>query len=378
MSKAASIKVLSDSQLLKKYPKAGKASIVAVTPENALRLPCRIIALNYQLNGGIPYGKILEVFGEESTGKSLLALDFAYCCEQLGGEIIWADAENAFDGLWFQKNGLNLEKINLLPEETAIEIISDWCRDTILAVRSRLTKNEPILFVLDSLAALDCLENINSSQVDSKAEMGNRAKAIYKFLRTRNQFLAEHGACVILINQLRRKVGASKFEDPDTTPGGAACKFYASQRLGLIRGKQIKKKINGIEVKVGQNVFLRTKKDKTGPPRSTTPSQVYFIGTKSNPTGFNKYHSLHELLVQLGVIQRKKGASKYFYKDKMIANGEDDFYKTLRDNEELRKRVIKASGINTISRAQDKISSLSKNLFPIKTGKKQKDEDSDN
>lgn len=375
-TKKATIKVLSANALKKKYPSAGLASVIAVPAENILRIPTRNIPLNFQLNGGLPYGKILEMFGEESTGKSLLSMDFAYCTQALGGEVIWADAENAFHAGWFEQNGLDLSRIHLLPEENAIEVISDWCRDTIIEVRSRLVKNEPILFVVDSTAALDCLENINTSQLEAKAEMGNRAKAIYKFLRIRNKMFAEYGVGVILINQLRKKVGASKYEDPDTTPGGAASKFYAAQRLGLVRGKQILKKIGGVEKKVGQNVYLKTKKDKTGPPRSTTASQVYFIKTKNNPVGFDKYAGLPEILTQLEIVTRKKGSSRYYFGDKMIAHGEEKFIEVLKENDELRKKLISKAKINTISKTKSQLENITKNLYPVKAGKDDVQEES--
>lgn len=357
-------KILSEKQLAKKYPGSGRAIEIALSDEHIIRLPTRCVPLNYQLNGGIIYGKIIEIFGEESTGKTLLAQDFGYCCQSLGGEIIWADAENSFNTAWATKNGLDPNTIHLM-EDCAMENISDWVQDTIISIRARLIKNEPILLILDSLAAIRCIEEIGESQLDARAKFGNRAKAISDFLGNRNKLFAKMGVCVILINQLRRKIGATQFEDPDKTPGGDATKFYAAQRLGLVRGKQIKKKINGIEVKVGQNVYLRTKKDKTGPPRSTTPAQVYFRSTKTNGVGFDKYFGLPELLVQLKVIERKKGASRYYMDGEVIANGEDAFMELLASNEELRKKLIHKSGINTISRVRSKLDNISTNLYPV-------------
>lgn len=363
--KGTKAKVLSDTQLANKYPSSGRASVIALPPEKTLRLPCRSIAINYQLNGGIVYGKVLEEFGEESTGKSLLAMDFGYAAQTLGGEVIWADAENAFNAHWFEKNGLNLGKIHLLPEESGMEVISDWCQDTIISVRARLTKNQPILFVLDSLAAIRCMAEIGESQMDAKAKFGNRAKAISDFLGNRNKMFAKMGVCVILINQLRRKIGASKYEDPDKTVGGDATKFYAAQRLGIVRGKQILRKIKGEECKVGQNVYTKTKKDKTGPPRGSTATQVYFIGSKSNPVGFSRYAGLPELLVKTGVLERKKGSSRYYYNEKMVANGEEALLTKLSEDNELRKKFIALSKINTIGKTSQQIASLKTNLYPV-------------
>lgn len=364
--KSANIKILSDKQLSNKYPSSGRASQIALPSEQVLRLPSRVIAINHQLNGGIIYGKILELFGEESTGKSLLAMDFGYVTQKLGGEIIWADAENSFNAQWFLKNGLDLEKIHLMTEQSGMELISDWIQDTILSIRSRLTNNEPILLVLDSLAAVRCVAEIGEYQLDSSAKFGNRAKAISDFLGNRNMLFAKSGVCVILINQLRRKIGASKFEDPDKTVGGDATKFYAAQRVCVIRGKQIKKKIKGVETKVGQNAFCRTYKDKTGPPRSSTPCQVFFTKTKTNDVGFDKYSGLPDLLIQLDVVQKKKGSGRYYFEEKMIANGEDNFIELLKSDDELRKKLISKTKINTISKTKTQLDNISKNLFLIK------------
>src|SRR5690606_36681767 len=127
--------------------------------------------------------------------------------------------------------------------------------DMIVTLRNRLTNNEPILLVNDSIAAFETLENLTTAQVDMKAEMGNRAKAIYAMVRRRNPFYIKYGVCVIYINQLRKKVGASQFEDPDTTPAGDAMKFFACNPLGLSTGKQIN---NPDEERVGNLVYIRT------------------------------------------------------------------------------------------------------------------------
>lgn len=363
--KPSQLKVLSEKQISQKYPHSGRASIIAITEEHSLRIPTRSIAINHQLNGGIPYGKILELFGEESTGKSLLSMDFAYCTQALGGEVVWADAENSFNAAWFTNNGLDLTKIHLMTETSGMEIISDWIASTVISIRARLTKNQPILVVLDSIGAVRCTEEVGESQMDASAKYGNRAKAISDFLGNRNEQFARMGVTVILINQLRKKIGASKFEDPDKTVGGDALKFYASQRLGLIRGKQILKTIKGIEQKVGQNVYVKTKKDKTGPPRSTTPTQVFFRKTKTNELGFSKYFSLPEVLVLKGVLTRKKNSSLYYYNDKMIARGGDSLLELLTNDNNIRRDLIKASNINTIAKTTKQLLNIKSNLYPI-------------
>jgi len=361
--KKSKTKVLSDKDLKKKYPGFGIASEISLLPENLPWLPSRNMALNYTLGGGIPFGKILELFGEESSGKSLTAIDFAYCCQKLGGMVIWEDAEQAFDRFWMEKNGLNMDQL-VVWNQTAVEPISDWAADMALYWRSKLTNNEPILFVLDSVAALDCLANINSEQTEAKAEMGNRAKAIYKFLRIRNQLFAELGITSIFINQLRKKVGATQWEDPDATPGGAAMKFFASQRVGVYGGKQIKKKIHGFEERVGRNVSVRIKKNKVAAPKPTFKTEVYFH--EGYKIGFDKYLGLEEILFKEGVLTKESAtARKIYFKKKVIATSKDELLEVLATDQGLRKLLLRKAGINTISKTKRVIEKLEGNLYPI-------------
>ena len=361
------MKKLSAGALAKKYKSSGLASVICIPSATVPRIPSKILAHNFQTGGGVPYGKVIEVYGEESSGKSLLAYDYAFSTQALGGIVLWADAEFAFDPFWAEANGLDLEKIVLF-KETAVEVLSDWIADQIIYWRSILIANQPILLIVDSTAALDCLANINSSQVDAKAEMGNRAKAIYKMFRIRNEMLANLGIGSIWINQLRSKVGASKFEDPDTTPGGKALAFYASVRIGIYGGKQIKGKVKGKEERVGRVSSIRIKKNKVAPPRETLKGhQVFFNAEYSAPIGFNKYQGLAEILVREGVLTKPKNGSRYYFKDKMIANGEAAMEKLIATDDLIRKKLLRRSGINTISKTQKLIDSLPTNMYPVES-----------
>jgi len=358
--------ILTDAQISKKYKGSGLASEIAVIPEDALWLPSRSIYLNYTMGGGIPYGKILEIFGGESSGKSLVAKDFGYAAQYLEGVLHWNDAEQAFDPAWAVQNGLDLEKI-FIYNETSIEKISDWAADTAVTWRSRLKGNEPIVIVVDSIAALDCEENINSMQTDAKAEMGNRAKALYKFLRIRSQLFADLGIIIIFINQLRKKVGATLFEDPDTTPCGAAMKFYAHQRMAFFQKKQITEGVKEDKIWLGNEVSVRMKKSKVAPPRPTFTTEIYF-NAEYGKVGFSKYSNLVQLLERTGVVQRKKKSSVFRCKGKVIADGRDNFQKVLEEDGELRKRLLRRSKVNTLSRTKRKIERLQKegiNRYPV-------------
>lgn len=365
------LKSQTESALRKKYAGSGLAEDIVLAADEMLWLPSRFLALNYQWGGGIPYGKIVEIYGEESSGKSLLAFDFAYCCQQLGGQVLWADAEFAFTRDWSLANGLKLEKVELFKEK-AIETISDWSVDMAIHYRSKLVNNEPILLVVDSVAALDCLVNMNSSQVEAKAEMGNRAKQIDMCLRTRNGIWEDLGVSVIFINQLRKKIGATNYEDPDTTPGGMALRFYASIRAGVYGGKQITGKINGIEERIGKETSIRIKKNKVAPPRPTMKGiKVNFHPEWRDGVGFDKYFGLPEALTTDGVIYRKKGSSKYRLggeDGEIIANGELAFLKKLKTDKVFRKMLMDQSSINTISKTKAQAKAIGYNLYELEKG----------
>lgn len=373
MAKKVKIRALSTEELRRKYKKSDTLSI-ALTPENKLWLPSRVLHFNYQLGGGIPYGRILELFGYESTGKSLLALDFASVTQSLGGKVLWGDIEFIYESTWAKQNGVDSDKIELF-EDNSIEKFSDWALDMMLHWRSKLTKNEPILLVCDSIAALECEENIGTSQLASKAEMGNRAKAIDKFLRFRNKFFKELGVCVICVNQVREKVGASMFEDSQTTPGGKALRFYASQRTALIRSKQIKGYVNSKGFKedltkgkkVGQNIIIQVKKNKVAPPRDNFRTKVYFSDIVTGYVGYDRYAGLPDIFLNEKII-RKKG-NGYKYKGNLIAKSEDELLKVLHTQEKLRSKLIRKSSINTISKTRARLANIKINLFPIKAAK---------
>lgn len=366
--------LLAESVLRRRYPQSNKASIIAASKGKKLRLPSKNLALNFQLGGGLPYGGILEEFGEESTGKTLLAMDFAQACISLGGIVLWDDAEACWEDTWAEKNGLDLSQVELLTDENVVEVISDWMADMIVFYRSKLTNNEPILLVTDSLAVLESQDQMEVSDVDSSDAFSRRSKMISQLLRKRKKMFAKYGVCVIFINQLRKKIGATKWEDPDTTPGGQAMKFYADIRLGLYRGKIIK---NNKKKRVGQHVYMRIKKNKTAPPRESVQAKVYFKKT-GGKIGYDKYSGLGEALIECGVIKVERGPL-YFFNGKKLCKGKKDentLDEFLADNDKIRAELIAASPINTLSKTRDQIKAKEKNLYPVKA-KKQKDDEED-
>ena len=327
-------------------------------------LPTRFLAFNKVTGGGCPFGKIIELFGEESSGKSLMAYDFAYCCQYLGGMVLWVDAEQSFTNDWATKNGLDLDKI-VVYRSTSIEAISDWVANMALYWRSQLTHNEPILLVLDSVSALDTDINLNSEMLNASADMGNRAKAIYKYFRIRNEMLYSLGITQVYVNQLRKNLKAGMFENPDTTPGGKALAFYASIRIGLYGGKQITKKIKGKERKIGRVTSIRTIKNKVATPGPTLKATPLYNNAKYvDSIGFDRLHFLDEILIEEEIIEKSKSGT-YSFKGKTLCRGSEKFSELLKEDDKLRRKLIRKAGINTLGVTKKLLESISENLYPI-------------
>lgn len=356
------IKIPTLREIQKKFP----SQYIAGEVDESKRpwLPTRFLAFNKVTGGGCPFGKIIELFGEESSGKSLMAYDFAYCCQYLGGMVLWVDAEQSFTNDWAKKNGLDLDKI-VVYRSTSIEAISDWVANMALYWRSQLTHNEPILLVLDSVSALDTDINLNSEMLNASADMGNRAKAIYKYFRIRNEMLYSLGITQVYINQLRKNLKAGMFENPDTTPGGKALAFYASIRIGLYGGKQITKKIKGKERKIGRVTSIRTIKNKVATPGPTLKGSPLYNNAKYvDSIGFDRLHFLDEILIEEEIIEKTKSGT-YSYRGKTLCRGAEKFADLLREDDDLRRKLIRKAGINTLGATKKLLESLNENLYPI-------------
>lgn len=244
------LKVPTKNELAKKY--GSMIKLASETTETGLWLPSTFFALNYTFGGGIPYGKILEVAGEESSGKSLIAYNFAYATQQLGGAVIWVDAEQSWMNSWAKENGVDPEKVTVV-NDTRIEYVADAVADIALYLRSQLTHNEPILLVIDSVAAMDCSDNIDSKLVDGKAEMGGRAKALYKYFRVRNEFFYRLGVTQIYINQLRTALNVGFGKDNTCLHYDTMIPFVdgTSMKIGEIIKNHISKKVWSYNEKLG-------------------------------------------------------------------------------------------------------------------------------
>ena len=359
--------LLSKKDLKRRYPDSGLASEIFLPGDKTLRLPCEILAINHHLGGGIKYSSIIELIGEESTGKTLLAMNFVKVAQSLGGIGLWDDAEATFDPAWAKKHGVRLDRLELLPYENEVELVSDWIADMCIYWRNELQNNEPIVLVVDSIAVLEAGAALDTAEMDTKAEMGRRSFKMGSLLRKRMKIFAKYGICVIFINQIRKKVGASQFEDPETTPMSQVMKYYASQRVGLYRGKRIKKGDSPKGKWVGNNIYFRTKKNKTSIPRDNIKAQVYFRDDLGN-FGYHKYYGFPEVLLERGIL--KKTAGKVSYKGQFLAKYKEEnpnaLLKVIAEDDELRRKLIKRLGVTTPSTLRKKLESLTKNLYPVK------------
>ena len=359
--KKIGLKIPTKNEILKKY--GSNIILASETKESGLWLPSTFYALNYTFGGGIPYGKILEIAGEASSGKSLIAYNFAYACQQLGGEVIWVDAEQSWMNSWAKENGVDPEKVTVV-RDTRIEYVADAVADLAIYMRSRLVNNEPILLVIDSIAAMDCADNIDAKMIEGKSEMGGRAKALYKYFRIRSELFYKLGVTQIYINQLRTALNVGFGKDNTTTTGGAALKFYASIRAAFYSGKTLTIKSKGKERKVGKLVTVRLIKNKVAPPRPTISKSPVYFNPKFHEVGFDRCYGLEDVLVENDIIEKTSGGV-YKYKGKTLCRGEEKFQKLLEEDDELRKKLLRAAQINTIGTTKKQLAKITENYYPV-------------
>jgi recombination protein RecA len=262
--------------------------------------------------GGLPKGRVIEIYGPEASGKTTLALHAIAEAQKGGGIAAFIDAEHAFDRFYAQKLGIDIE--NLLvsqPDngEQALEITENLIRSGAIDI-----------IVIDSVAALTPKSEIEGEMGDSK--MGLQARLMSQALRKLTSTISKTGACCIFINQLREKIGVM-FGNPETTTGGNALKFYASVRLDIRRVSQIK---DG-ERAIGNRVRVKVVKNKVAPPFQQAEFDIIF------GEGYSKTGEIIDLGAELGII--KKSGSWYSYGETKLGQGRDAVKSLLADNPEL-------------------------------------------
>ncbi len=266
--------------------------------------------------GGLPRGRIIEIYGPESSGKTTLSLQTIAEMQKLGGTAAFVDAEHALDPIYAEKIGVNVDDLLVSQPDTgeqALEI-------TDMLVRSGAVD----IVVVDSVAALTPKAEIEGEMGDS--HMGLQARLMSQALRKLTANIKRSNTLVIFINQLRMKIGVM-FGNPETTTGGNALKFYSSVRLDIRRIGSIKK---GDEV-IGNDTRVKVVKNKVAPPFKQAEFEILY------GEGVSFYGELVDLGVQYGFVQ--KSGSWYSYGNEKIGQGKDNAKQYLRDNPDKAKEL---------------------------------------
>ncbi|MBO4646290.1 MAG: recombinase RecA [Bacteroidales bacterium] len=316
---AEKLKVLNAT--LEKLEKTfGKGSIMKLgddAVENVEVISSGSIGLDAALGvGGYPKGRIIEIYGPESSGKTTLAIHAIAEAQKKGGIAAFIDAEHAFDRFYAEKLGVNTAELLVSqPDngEQALEIADNLIRSGAIDI-----------IVIDSVAALTPKSEIEGDMGDSK--MGLQARLMSQAMRKLTATISKTKCCCIFINQLREKIGVM-FGNPETTTGGNALKFYASVRLDIRRQSQIK---DG-EMASGNHVKVKVVKNKVAPPFRFAEFDILF------GEGISKMGELVDIGVEKNII--KKSGSWFSYGDTKIGQGRDTVKQLLADNPELAEEI---------------------------------------
>ncbi len=298
----------------------GKGSIMKLGDEqveNVEVIPTGSIALDAALGvGGYPKGRIIEIFGPESSGKTTLAIHAIAEAQKAGGIAAFIDAEHAFDRFYAAKLGVNVDELLISqPDngEQALEIADQLIRSSAIDI-----------IVIDSVAALTPKAEIEGDMGDNK--VGLQARLMSQALRKLTSTISKTNTTCIFINQLREKIGIM-FGNPETTTGGNALKFYASVRLDIRRVTTIK---DG-DQPIGNQVRVKVVKNKVAPPFRKAEFEITF------GEGISHIGEVVDLGTELGIL--KKSGSWFSYGDTRLGQGRDAVKRVIQDNPELCEEI---------------------------------------
>jgi recombination protein RecA len=301
----------------------GKGAIMRMDEDAYLSIPgisTGSISLDLALGGkGVPRGRIVEVFGPESSGKTTLALTIAAQAQKEGGVAAFIDAEHALDPSWARKIGVNIDEL-LVSQPDSGEQALEICE---LLVRS----NAVDLIVVDSVAALIPRAEIEGDMGD--AVVGMQARLMSQAMRKLTGVIARSNCTVVFINQIREKIGVM-FGSPETTPGGRALKFYSSVRIDVRRTGAIKE----AEQTIGSRTRARVVKNKVAPPFRDAEFDIMYA------EGISASGDLLDLAVTCEVVE--KSGSWFSYKTTRIGQGRESAKQFLKDHPELFKELREA------------------------------------
>lgn len=268
--------------------------------------------------GGYPKGRIIEIYGPESSGKTTLALHAIAESQKAGGYVAFIDAEHALDVSYAKRLGVDTDNLILSQPDTGEQALE--------ITEALIRSNAVDMIVVDSVAALVPEAEISGEMGDS--HVGLQARLMSQAMRKLSGVISKANATVIFINQIREKVGIM-FGNPETTSGGRALKFYSTIRLDVRRGEQIKQ---GTEL-LGNKMNIRVIKNKVAPPFKLASVDLIY------GEGISKKSELVDLASDLDII--KKAGSWYSYGEERIGQGKDNAKKFLEDNPEIFAEVLK-------------------------------------
>ena len=298
----------------------GKGTVMKLGEKTAMQVdvvPTGCLDLDMALGvGGIPRGRIIEVFGPESSGKTTVALHVVAQVQKMGGAAAFIDAEHALDPAYAKNLGVNIDELYVSQPN---------CGEDALEIAEALLRSGAIdIVVIDSVAALVPRAEIDGEMGDSF--VGIQARLMSQAMRKLTGVVAKTNAIALFINQIREKVGVM-YGNPETTPGGRALKFYASVRLDVRRGEQLK---NGSEV-IGNRTKVKVVKNKVAPPfRSCEFDLIY-------GQGISREGSLLDMAVAKDIIV--KSGAWFSYNDQRIAQGRDNARQYLKDHPEIADEI---------------------------------------
>ncbi len=337
------------SQIEKSY---GKESIMRMGERAAKirveAIPTGILPLDLALGvGGFPRGRIIEIYGPESSGKTTLALEAVAQAQKLGGTAAYIDAEHAMDPAYSRQLGVDVDSLLISQPDSGEEA---------LEITEKLTRSSAVdVIVVDSVAALVPKAEIDGEMGDS--HVGLQARLMSQALRKLTAAVSQSRTCLIFINQIRNKIGVPSYMNPETTTGGLALKFYASMRLEIRKAETIK---DG-DVVIGARTRVKVVKNKVAPPYRTAEFDMI------HGHGVSKEGGLLDMAVEAQIIE--KSGSWFLYGNERLGQGRENAKATLKDNQEMAANIEKALKAKFLAGA-----SSAENAVPAsKDGKDAKD-----